>query len=158
MSGPYVSHWGPLFPQNDAAPAATGAHVGNPETAPDPKQTIPAPARRNAPPGTSEVSAQRIATAAPSLRDMVLALLRERGARGATDQEIQAELGLPSNTQIPRRWELVNLGLVVDSGERRPTPSGRRAAVWALANIARNGPCVPPAASSPTDAPEGGAR
>ena len=156
MSGPYLTHWGPLFPQNDAAPAATGASVGKRETSPDSKRTIPAPAHHAAPRGTSEVAAQRIAKAAPNLRDAVLALLRERGERGATDQEMQAELGLTSNTQIPRRWELVRLGLVRDSGQRRPTASGRSATVWVVASIARNGPRMAPAASSPTDAPEGG--
>ncbi len=53
---------------------------------------------------------------------------------GATDEEMQ--LGIPMNpsTQRPRRIELVEAGLVEDSGERRKTRGGRSAIVWRVAS------------------------
>jgi hypothetical protein len=65
-----------------------------------------------------------------TLRALVLAAIRLRNGRGATDQELQEALNLPVNVQTPRRWELVNMGLVRDSGQRRKTRSGRNATVW----------------------------
>lgn len=62
----------------------------------------------------------------------VLQALVDAGARGATDEEIQRALGLNPSTQRPRRVELVELGWIEDSGARRPTRSGRSAAVWCL--------------------------
>ncbi len=51
---------------------------------------------------------------------------------GATDFEIQKASGLNPSTQRPRRIELVECGLVRDSGKTRPTPSGRKAVVWEI--------------------------
>ena len=50
--------------------------------------------------------------------------------RTATDEEIQQALGMNPSTQRPRRIELVEAGLVEDSGETRETTAGRRAAIW----------------------------
>jgi hypothetical protein len=69
-------------------------------------------------------------------RRRVYTAIKERGARGATDQELQAVLRLKVNVETPRRWELVNAGLVKDSGKRRKTPSGRTAAVWVVVPLA----------------------
>lgn len=63
-----------------------------------------------------------------SLRDQVMAFIRIRG--GATDEEIQIALDMPASTQRPRRVELMQAGLVRDSGEVRNTKSGRKAVVW----------------------------
>jgi hypothetical protein len=49
---------------------------------------------------------------------------------GATDEEMQLALGMNGNTQRPRRCELLEAGLVIDSGLRRPTRNGRKATVW----------------------------
>jgi hypothetical protein len=49
---------------------------------------------------------------------------------GATDHELQKNLAMNPSTQRPRRVELVNFGLVRDSGRKRLTPSGRWAVVW----------------------------
>lgn len=49
---------------------------------------------------------------------------------GRTDAEIQFNLGMKGNTQRPRRLELVEVGLVIDSGMRRETPKGNNAIVW----------------------------
>lgn len=49
---------------------------------------------------------------------------------GATDEQVQKTLKMPGNTERPRRRELELLGMVKDSGLRRPTDSGKQAIVW----------------------------
>lgn len=78
---------------------------------------------------TSQEAAHSIREGAPTLRSRVLSLLRARPA-GATDEEVQVALGMNPSTERPRRIELCEAGLVVDSGKRRPTASGRMATVW----------------------------
>ena len=91
--------------------------------------TMP-PSHHNAPNETSAQAAASVADCAPILRAQVLAFLASRGERGATDQETQDALGLSSDTQVPRRWELVKSGMVGATDRRRPTRSGRGATVW----------------------------
>ena len=79
---------------------------------------------------TSKEAAKRIEPDAPTLRDLVLRYLMARPGAGATDEEIQLGLGLNPSTQRPRRIELVERGVVRDSGLKRQTKSGRRAVVW----------------------------
>ena len=67
---------------------------------------------------------------AGTLRRAVLDWLRNHTEEGLTDEEIQIDLGMPPSTQRPRRVELVNAGLVRDSGSVRKTRSGRNAVVW----------------------------
>lgn len=98
------------------------------------------PARRNAPPGTSEKAAERIAGCAGTLRDRVQQHIASSGADGSTDDEGEAALSMKPQTYTPRRGELVALGIVVDSGRRRPTSSGRPAAVWVTRNHAPHTP------------------
>lgn len=125
-------------PINDAAPLAGGAGVNDSNVAPNRTQVNPVPpAHHNAPPGTSDVAADCIASRVVTMRAAVLSMLRERGEHGATDQEMQDALGLPSNTQIPRRWELVKAGGVVASGQKRKTRSNCPATVWVLSEFAR---------------------
>ena len=79
----------------------------------------------------------------PSLgaaRDMARKTPRVKGDRqrivnvllsgGKTDAEIQEILGLRGSTQRPRRIELVEMGLVIDTGERRD-----RSTVWGLTSM-----------------------
>lgn len=54
---------------------------------------------------------------------------------GATDEEVQIALGINHNSQTPRRLELVEAGLVVDSGQRRATISGASAIVWKVTSV-----------------------
>lgn len=78
---------------------------------------------------TSQDAATSIRSGAATLRTRVLNYLRDR-RDGATDDEMQWALGMNPSTQRPRRVELCVEGLVVDSGKRRPTKSGRAATVW----------------------------
>ncbi len=79
---------------------------------------------------TSVEAAQQIAPTTSTLRMQLLAWLKGQGITGATDEEMQQGCGMQPNTQRPRRVELVQLGLVVDSGLVRRTVSGRNATVW----------------------------
>ena len=63
----------------------------------------------------------------------VLELLRAFPSYGMTDEEIADALNMNPSAERPRRIELVNAGLVRDSGERRRTSSGRQATVWVAA-------------------------
>lgn len=77
---------------------------------------------------TSREAAESIEEAGGALRGRVLGALRTRGAM--TDGELQEFLAMDPSTERPRRVELVRMGLVRDSGVRKPTPSGRRATLW----------------------------
>lgn len=60
----------------------------------------------------------------------ILAILKEHPM---TDHELSAFTLLPMAVIQPRRSDLTALGKVVDSGERRITPYGKKAVVWKLA-------------------------
>ena len=53
--------------------------------------------------------------------------------QGWADEQAQNALGMNPSSQRPRRVELVQAGLVKDSGQRRATSSGRTAVVWVAA-------------------------
>jgi hypothetical protein len=84
----------------------------------------------------SAMSAQAAASLTPetmnALQRRVLDFIASRGEEGATDEECQRELGMNPSTQRPRRGELANAGLIVESGTRL-TSSRRRATVWRMA-------------------------
>ena len=65
-----------------------------------------------------------------TLRALVYKAITSSGARGMTDPEAQAELGLSGSPQRPRRVRLVEMGLVRDSGNRRASEAGRLCTVW----------------------------
>ena len=80
---------------------------------------------------TSQAAATAIRKDAPTLRQRVLAELRKVAHLGGlTDEEMQVRLDMNASTQRPRRVELVQAGLVKDSGTRARTRSGRNAVVW----------------------------
>lgn len=79
---------------------------------------------------TSREAAEEMKPHASRLALQVLRLIRER--RGATCAEIESAMGLAHQTASARIWELAGMGLIEDSGARRPTPSGRRAIVWRI--------------------------
>ncbi len=79
---------------------------------------------------TARQAAERIEPVKTAMQKRVLAFLRERGSRGATDSEMQEALDMGGNTQRPRRIELVAAGHVYNSGRTRKTTSGRAAVVW----------------------------
>ncbi len=56
----------------------------------------------------------------------------EAGATGLTVVEAAERINLDRYTVQARTSELRKKGLIADSGQRRPNPSGRRAIVWTL--------------------------
>jgi len=81
---------------------------------------------------TSAAAANDIKDDARTLRFKVYAHIKQCGAMGATDEEVQVAMGLQLQTEVPRRRELVIRGLVVDSGLKRMTRSNRRATAWVV--------------------------
>ena len=62
-------------------------------------------------------------------REQIWQLIKARGSAGATLHEIAAELGVHPHQISGRISELKSKGRLRDSGLRRTTPSGRKAAV-----------------------------
>lgn len=81
---------------------------------------------------TSKAAAGAIMPNQGTLRWQVLEYIRECGARGATDEEIQDGMRMNPSTQRPRRVELHGQGLIAQAEKTRPTRSGRQAAVWVV--------------------------
>jgi hypothetical protein len=117
------------------APAITPSVPESAKTASTPRTpefiVIRPPSRRKGPQTSKDAAASVEPFAGKLCRDQ-LNFIASQGEHGATDKESQAALGLSSDTQVPRRWELCRHGLVVDSTRRRKTPSGRNAIVWVL--------------------------
>lgn len=78
---------------------------------------------------TSTAAYERALENSVATRAQVWALLRSIEL-GLTDEQQQTILGMSANTQRPRRLELVEAGLVKDSGQRRKTSKGNDAIVW----------------------------
>jgi hypothetical protein len=70
------------------------------------------------------------------LRRQVYRYAQVRGYRGTTCWEVEQGLKLSHQTASARCTELHQSGLIVDSGQRRPTGSGRKAIVWVAAHPA----------------------
>ena len=89
-----------------------------------------APRARRTDPETSKLAAESMVGAARDHRDRILAHLRAIAPAAANKDEIGAAIGL-DNVQVARRCgELRDAGLIVDSGETRPSKSGRAATCW----------------------------
>lgn len=86
---------------------------------------------------TSRVAAKPIAGHAKDLRGRVFAHIAPQGSHGSSDDGAEAALGIKPQSYTPRCVELVAFDLVVDSGPRRATQSGRPAAVWVASTHAR---------------------
>ena len=79
---------------------------------------------------TSRSAADRAIPNAGTQRRMLFDFIVSRGSDGATDEESQRRLSMGANTQRPRRRELEQSGLVVNSGRTRLTTARRKAVVW----------------------------
>jgi hypothetical protein len=78
---------------------------------------------------------------ASRLRGLVFETIKRSGADGMTCDGTEELLLLSHQTCSPRFWELHKRNLIVDSGRRRKTRSGRSAVVYIVpsdsADIAR---------------------
>jgi len=88
-----------------------------------------APARRTDPETAHEAAAEN-QDVRTSTRREVLIYLQFCRQTGATDYEICEALGILRTSAGKRRHELVALGLVENSGQRRQTDTGSTAIVW----------------------------
>jgi len=79
---------------------------------------------------TSRAAAVQELPATGSKRAAVYQFVLDHHEHGATDEEIQTGLDMNPSTERPRRVELVEQGLLVDSGRTRLTRSRRSAVVW----------------------------
>jgi len=77
---------------------------------------------------TSRQAAKSIHPFTGGMRERVLNYLRQSG--GAIAENVAINLDLRLSTTTARINELAKLNLVVDSGQRARTSSGRRAIVW----------------------------
>ncbi|GMV98047.1 MAG: hypothetical protein HRF43_09805 [Phycisphaerae bacterium] len=101
------------------------------QPAPSASEKSPKNSMRPAGPMATSIDARySVAGRALDARSRVLSYIEQRGSAGATDEEVRVALGMRVQTQTPRRGELVKLGLIRDSGRRRPTSTGRAAVVW----------------------------
>lgn len=136
---PQSSDLGGMF--GDEPTPQTQAPLSLPAPAPPaPVQRIYEPrtrARRGGP-ETSAAAAEFIAGDPAALRDKqkaVLNILKDAGKAGLTDEELHRECirlhgWRGQSTARTRRCELVELGLVEDTGERREVASGLKGRVW----------------------------
>lgn len=81
---------------------------------------------------TSAAAHEGIRQHKPGLRAQVLSIIRMRGPRGATLDELCQVLGKPPNSLSGRLTELAARGQIADSGKRRPTRAGHQAIVWVV--------------------------
>lgn len=81
--------------------------------------------------GDTEVAAAAlVAPRVGSLRARALALIVESGDLGYTAYELHVDMGELLYSVAPRMAELQRAGWIIDSGRRRPTPTGGDAIVW----------------------------
>ncbi len=78
---------------------------------------------------TSKEAAESMVPNAGTLRRKVLELIAS-SKDGLTCDEIEVRTGLAHQTASARVWELHTSRQIIDSGMRRVTRRGRRAAVW----------------------------
>lgn len=90
-----------------------------------------APLARKGDPATSHQAAADAARNAGNNRAAVLRA-HARNAAGLTDYELADLTGLQQNSAGKRRGELRDAGLIEQTDQRRPAPSGSLAIVWRI--------------------------
>lgn len=84
-------------------------------------------------PSTSHAAAESIAGVAGAQARNVLEILAAAGGYGRTDEDIYTASATGSASGLrTRRRELCDLGHVEDTGETRPTITGRASKVWRI--------------------------
>jgi predicted ArsR family transcriptional regulator len=87
--------------------------------------------------GTSQDAADNMAEHAPTLRERVESILRKWGAM--TTDEVAGVLGVSVLAVRPRFSELMKMGKIEQTGERRKNASGMSASVWRIKPTAPQG-------------------
>lgn len=78
---------------------------------------------------TSEGASESMKDYAPRLRRLVYSKYLERDGAELTCDEIEVIFNMRHQTASARIYELVKMGLLIDTGKRRLTRSGRKARV-----------------------------
>jgi hypothetical protein len=116
-----------------AAPTRTAKPAPAPEAAAKAK---PLDTRNVAATAASKLEDEKKAVALKRTpRQFIYEWLVRRNTFGGTDEEIQIALHLDAGTARARRVELVRMKLIVDSGTKRKTRSGRPARVWRATSV-----------------------
>lgn len=89
---------------------------------------------RTTDPGTSHQAAAKVIDKLRPIQKRVLAELKTAGRSGLTDLELEEICGSHGSTFRTRRSELVDAGLVVDSGKKK-NQKGRNRIVWVAAEF-----------------------
>lgn len=93
------------------------------------RRSINAPAVIFGPQETSRMAAERARMRSGTTRQRIYDYIAGR-PEGATDEEIELDLGINGNTVRPSRVTLVQDRYVKDSGHTRHTRAGNAAIVW----------------------------
>ena len=81
---------------------------------------------------TSEAAADSLVESVTALRKKVLNCIKLQLHGEATCDEVEVALRMSHQTASARIRELSLMGLIVDSGDRRKTRSGRKARIYTL--------------------------
>ena len=83
---------------------------------------------------TSRAAAASVEHGAESLCAVIFAAIKAAGDHGMTCFEVEERFALKHQTASARLWDLhTKTTVLMDSGRRRPTSSGRKAVVWIVA-------------------------
>lgn len=85
---------------------------------------------------TSEIASTVARLKAGTRRHEAFSLIQAAGARGLTDDELESNSGRSHQTMSATRNSLLADGVIVDSGQRRPTRYGNPAIAWVVAGYA----------------------
>jgi hypothetical protein len=84
----------------------------------------------------SDTSRESAKAVAPNFSARMMRILEKiSSVGGMTDEEGQYGLEIDGNSYRPARVTLAKHGLILDSGERRKTNSGRNAVVWEITHL-----------------------
>ena len=83
---------------------------------------------------TSILAAEKALPKSGTKRRKVYDFIERCGLNGATDDEIQATLGIDGNTVRPTRGSLVEDGYIIDTGTTRKNKHGNECIVWRCAD------------------------
>jgi hypothetical protein len=86
-------------------------------------------------PDTSQLAAENATRRGPSQRIQIWEALQRLG--GATDYELSQATGILRSSAAKRRQELVELGHVIETPQRRKTDTGTLAIVWRCSYVSR---------------------
>lgn len=82
---------------------------------------------------TSAAAAQSVEPTAESLCGIIYAAVKQTAA-GLTCSDVETRFELKHQTASARLWDLHTRGFIADSGQRRPSLTGRASIVWVAAS------------------------